>query len=158
MAFGGTVAYLFSWRGVFGAYSVLSVISAVTLFYAGRAIPSKKNPNSQFITPYIRLVSQWHSLKTYFIILLEGFLIVGTFSYLGAYIQQVFHYNLLYIGLIMTGFGLCVLIGGRISGKMAAQLSQRKVLTIGLISAFLSDLLLYFFGSNLGILILSVCL
>lgn len=158
MAFGGTVAYLLSWRGVFAAYSVLAVISAVTLFYAGRAIPSKKNPNSQFIAPYIRLISQWHSLKTYLIILVEGFLIIGTFSYLGTYIKQTYHYNLLYIGLIMTGFGFSVLIGGRISGKLAARLGRRLVLTTGLTSAFLANLLLYFDGSNLEILILSVCL
>lgn len=65
---------------------------------------------------------------------------------------------MLFIGLIMTGFGLSVLVGGRISGKLAARLGRGKVLTLGLTSAFLADLLLYFNGSNLVILILSVCL
>ncbi|MDR3541037.1 MAG: MFS transporter [Desulfosporosinus sp.] len=58
----------------------------------------------------------------------------------------------------MTGFGIAVLIGGRISGKLAARLGRRRVLTMGLTSAFSADLLLYFNGSNLGILIISVCL
>jgi len=158
MAFGGTVAYLFSWRGVFVSYSVLALISAVTLFYAGRAIPSTKNPNSKFVAPYLRLISQWHSLKTYLIILFQGIFIVGTFSYLGAYIKETYNYNLMFIGLIMTGFGLFVLIGGRISGKLAARLGRRMVLTAGLTSAFSADLLLYLNGSNLIILIISVCL
>ncbi|MCL5057123.1 MAG: MFS transporter [Actinobacteria bacterium] len=158
MFIGGTIAYLLSWRGVFAAYAVLAVISAATLFYAGRAIPSRKNPESKFIAPYIRLISQWYSLKTYLIVIVEGIFIIGTFSYLGAYIKETYHYNFLYIGLIMTGFGLTALIGGRLSGKLAARLGRRGVLTMGLTSAFLADLLLYSNGSNLGLLILSVCL
>lgn len=57
MAIGGTIAYFVSWRGVFIIYAGLAVVSTVLLFTAGRKIPSAKNPNSQFLAPYWRLLT-----------------------------------------------------------------------------------------------------
>lgn len=155
MAVGGAIAFFLNWRGVFVTYAIISLIPVVLLIRNYKLIPSKKNPNSQIIKPYIKLISNATSLFTYLIVILEGMFIVGSFSYTGSFIASMYHYNNLYIGLIMTGFGIMSVIGGRASGKITNKIGQRKVLSLGLISAALADIMIYFFGTNLFILILT---
>lgn len=158
MAIGGTTAYFLNWRGVFAIYALLAVVSTVLLFTAGRKIPSHKNPDSKLLAPYARLVGNPISLRTYLVVLLEGILIIGTFSYLGSYISRVYHYNYLYIGLIMTAFGLIAIVGGRLSGRLAAKWGRKTVLTLGLLSATIADILFYTAGGILPALVLGVAL
>lgn len=158
MAVGGTIAFFLNWRGVFVTYALLSLIPAILLIKNYKLLPSEKNPNSQIIKPYIKLISNTKSLFTYIIVILEGIFIVGSFSYTGSYIAKTYQYNNLYIGFIMTGFGIMSVIGGRVSGKIASKIGQRKVLSIGLASASLADMIIYFFGTNVFMLVLGVAL
>lgn len=158
MVVGGTIAFFLNWRGVFAAYAVLALIPAVLMIKNYKILPSEVNPNSQFFMPYARLISNKRSLFTYIIVILEGMFILGSFSYLGAYISAKYHYNFLYIGLILTAFGIMSVIGGRLTGKLALKHGMRKVLTIGLLSATASDLTIYFGGSTLSVLVISVAL
>jgi predicted MFS family arabinose efflux permease len=158
MAIGGTIAFFLNWRGVFITYAILSLIPAVLLIKNYKLLPSEKNPNSQIMKPYIKLISNSKSLFTYIIVIFEGMFIVGSFSYTGSYIAKIYHYNYLFIGLIMTGFGIMSVVGGRMSGKITSKIGARKVLSIGLISAATADILLYFFGTNLFMLIIGITL
>lgn len=79
MAIGGSIAYFYSWRGVFAVYSLLAVVSTVLLFTAGKQIPSARNPHSEILAPYGRLLGRATSLFTYLVVLFEGILIVGSF-------------------------------------------------------------------------------
>lgn len=156
MAIGGSIAYFLSWRGVFGAYSVLAVVSAVLLLTLGARIPSVKNPDSEFLAPYGRLLGRRSSLAIYAAVLAEGILIVGSFSYLGAYIEATYGFNYLTIGLIMTAFGAAAVAAGRASGRLAKRYGQRVVLLSGLTAAALSDLLLVAAGDALPALMIAV--
>jgi len=158
MAIGGTIAFFLNWRGVFITYAILSLIPAVLLIKNYKQLPSEKNPNSSIVKPYINLISNSKSLFTYIIVIFEGMFIVGSFSYTGAYIAKIYHYNYFVIGLIMTGFGIMSVIGGRMSGKITSKIGSRRVLSIGLISASLADILIYFLGFNIFVLIISVTL
>jgi len=158
MAIGGTTAYFLSWRGVFGIYSVLAAVSTTLLFVSGRHYPSAKNPGSSFFGLYGRLLRTPASLRLYLIVLLEGILIIGSFSYLGAYISKTYRYNYFYIGLIMTAFGIAAMIGGRMSGKLGRRLRQKNLVVSGLIIASAANVVLYFLGYQLGFLILGVTL
>jgi predicted MFS family arabinose efflux permease len=158
MAVGGTIAFFLNWRGVFVTYALLSLIPAILLIKNYKLLPSEKNPNSQIIKPYIKLISNTKSLFTYVIVILEGMFIVGSFSYTGSFIAKIYHYNNLYIGFIMTGFGIMSVIGGRMGGKITSKIGQRKVLSLGLISASLADIIIYLFGTNVFVLILAVAL
>jgi predicted MFS family arabinose efflux permease len=93
MAIGGTLAYVISWRGAFVLYAILAILSVILLLTAGKNIPSSKNPRSEFFAPYSKLLTQKESLFTYLIVIFEGFLILGSFSYLGAFISDAYHYN-----------------------------------------------------------------
>jgi len=158
MAIGGTTAYFLSWRGVFGIYSVLAAVSTTLLFVAGRHYPTSRNPGSSFFAPYGRLLKNPASLRVYLVVLLEGILIIGSFSYLGGYISKTYQYSYFYIGLIMTAFGIAAMIGGRMSGKLGRSLPQKNLVVSGLTIAFAANVVLYFLGHRLEFLILAVTL
>ncbi|RJR46430.1 MAG: MFS transporter [Desulfobacteraceae bacterium] len=156
MATGGLISYLFDWRGVFAVYAALSVIPVVALFRHYREIPSVKHENSKFLAPYWQLLRNPDSFFTYVLVLLEGLFIIGSFSYLGAYIAKAYRFNYLVIGLLMTAFGLMTLVGGRLSGKLTSRIGARSLLTMGLAIAALSDAALCCAGDVLWVLLVSV--
>ena len=158
MAIGGTIAYFLNWRGVFISYAFLALIPTILLISNYKKLPSQKNPNSEILKPYFRLLSNSKSLFTYLIVLLEGIFIVGSFSYIGINIAKTNHYNYFRIGMILTTFGIMSVIGGRLSGKLSKRLRQKKVLSAGLLSATIADIIIFYFGSNIYFLILGVAL
>ena len=158
MAIGGTIAYFLNWRGVFGVYAVFALIPTFLLINNYKSLPSEKHPDSKIFAPYIKLLGTSRSLFTYIIVLLEGLFIVGSFSYAGAYISKTYGFNFFYIGLIMTAFGIMTVIGGRLSGKIVQKIGARKLLSIGLASAALADIVIYLFGNTLWLLIIGVAL
>lgn len=158
MAIGGTIAYFINWRGVFVIYAAFSLIPTFLLIKNYNTLPSDKHPNSKIFAPYLKLLGTSRSLFTYIIVLLEGLFIVGSFSYAGAYISNTYGFNYFYIGLIMTAFGIMTVIGGRLSGKIAQKTGARKILSIGLALAALADIVIYFFGGTLWLLIIGVAL
>lgn len=158
MAIGGMMAYFISWRGAFVLYAVLAILSVILLLTAGRRIPSSRNPRSEFFRPYLGLLSNRESLFTYIVVLFEGILIVGSFSFLGAFISSAYHYNFLQIGLVMTAFGIMTVIGGRLTGKIAGKIGQKRILILGLGLAVLAELLLFPTINILGLLVPAVAL
>jgi predicted MFS family arabinose efflux permease len=158
MAIGGAIAYFLNWRGVFGLYAVFSLIPVFLMIKNYKSLPSVKHPGSKVFAPYGKLLGTSKSLFTYIIVLLEGIFIVGSFSYVGAYISKTYGSNFLTIGLIMTGFGIMTVIGGRVSGKVAARIGARRILTFGLICAAAADIILFLLGGILPLLIVGVAL
>ena len=116
MVTGGAIAYFLNWRGVFAIYALLSVIPMVMLIKNYKQLPDTKHADSKFIAPYMKLLADPKSLFTYILVLLEGLFIIGSFSYLGAFIARTHHFNYLAIGIIMTAFGFMTVVGGRLSG------------------------------------------
>lgn len=158
MAIGGTIAYFLNWRGVFGIYSVFALIPTFLLIKNYKVLPSEKHPDSKIFVPYFKLLGTSRSLFTYIIVLLEGIFVVGSFSYAGAYISKTYGFNYFYIGLIMTAFGIMTVIGGKLSGKIALKIGTRKILSVGLALAALADIVIYFFGNILWLLIVGIAL
>ncbi|MGA2974291.1 MAG: MFS transporter [Spirochaetia bacterium] len=156
MAIGGTIAYLASWRGVFAMYAALSVIATTLLLSIGSRIPSQRNPQSKVLAPFAGLLTKRASVFTYLVVLLEGICILGSFSYLGAYIAHDYHFDNLVIGLTMTAFGIMAVLGGRVSGPLAARFGRRSVLTVGLILACIADAVVFLAGGALPALIAGI--
>ncbi|MDA8336348.1 MAG: MFS transporter [Peptococcaceae bacterium] len=140
-AIGGSIAFFLSWRGVFAIYSLLAVFSTILLVTAGRRITCSTNLNSSFFGPYGKLLASSVARRTYLTVLLEGILIVGTFSFLGAYMSRTYHLNYLYIGLTLTVFGLATVVVGRTVGRLAALWRRKRVLALGLICATVAEAL-----------------
>jgi predicted MFS family arabinose efflux permease len=158
MAVGGSIAYFVSWRGVFFVYAGLSVISTSLLYFVGRQAPSKKNPNSQYFRPYIDLIRNRRSLMVYLVVLVEGILIIGSFSYLGAYTEYLFKFNYFAIGLTLTAFGGGAVITGRLIGKIVPRIGRLNTLSLGLISAMIADGIFFTAKAHPAVLTIGVAL
>jgi predicted MFS family arabinose efflux permease len=158
MALGGSIAYFVNWRGVFITYAILSVISTTLLFIVGRKVSSKRNPHSQFVKPFIELLRNGRSLAVYLVVLVEGILIVGSFSYLGVYTDFLFHYNYFTIGLILTAFGIGAVITGRLVGKLVPRLGRLNILSLGLLFATAADAVFFSVSTQPVLLVVGVAL
>jgi predicted MFS family arabinose efflux permease len=156
MITGGAIAYFLNWRGVFAVYAMFSLIPMILIIKNYKNLPDTKHADSRFIAPYVKLLRNSDSLFTYLLVLLEGMFIIGSFSYLGAYIAKTYHFNYLLIGVIMTAFGLMTVVGGRLSGKLSQRINPRKILTFGLLLAVSAEGLIYFFGQNIWGLVIGV--
>jgi len=156
MAIGGSISYFLNWRGVFALYAVMAVITTTLLMTIGRQIPSSANPDAKFFAPYKQIFSKLSNVILYIAIILEGVLIIGSFSYLGGFLDYTFHFNYLMIGFVMTLFGLFAVVGGRLSGKLAMKVGRHKVLVSGVFLAALADIILYSLGVNIAFSMIAI--
>ncbi|MBC3887901.1 MFS transporter [Acetobacterium paludosum] len=156
MAIGGSIAYFLNWRGVFVVYAGLAVLSSILLFTIGKNIPSTKNKESKVLTPYLNILKNPSSAIIYALVIFEGLFLIGSFSYLGGFIKQIFAINNFEIGMVMTAFGIMALIAGRNSGKIAAKIGRKKTVVIGLSLAFTANMLLITAGSMLPVVVIAV--
>jgi predicted MFS family arabinose efflux permease len=155
---GGTIAYFFSWRGVFGIYALLAVIPTILLFTVSKGVHAVKNNDSKLFAPMGGLLKNGKSRSIYIIVILEGLLIMGAFSFLGGFIKNQYNFNNLIIGLIMSVFGVMAIIGSRFAAKLSAKIGYKKTVIIGLTSATLASII-FVFGSNLlPVLIIGIAL
>ncbi|ODA42061.1 MFS transporter [Desulfosporosinus sp. BG] len=156
MAIGGSIAFFFNWRGVFMIYAILSVVATILLLTVGRNIPSSKNKEGKVFAPYLNLLSNPSSLKIYLLVLFEGFFLLGSFSFLSGYIQNIYDFNNFLIGLIMSIFGVMSIIGGRISGKISAKVGRKKTILLGLTFVLLAMIIIITLGNILETLIFGI--
>jgi predicted MFS family arabinose efflux permease len=153
MAIGGSIAYFLNWHGVFMIYAILSVVVTALLLTIGRSIPSTKNENSKVFAPYVNLLRNPLSLKIYLLVFFEGFFLLGSFSFLSGFIQNIYNFNNFLIGLIMSTFGVMSIFGGRISGKISAKVGRKKTILLGLTFALLAMIIIVTLGNVLEALI-----
>jgi predicted MFS family arabinose efflux permease len=160
MTIGGTIAALSSWRGVFLVYAAVAAVIVAALHASTRTVRGqlKGDPHSEFLRPYGRLLAHGPSLRTYLLVLVEGALILGSFSYAGAYAAKVLGLETLGIGLLMAVFGVGVIGGSRFSGRLAVRFGRPLLVAIGLGSAAAADLLLATIGSNLAVFAVAILL
>lgn len=156
MAIGGSIAYFLNWRGVFGVYAGLAIVSSLLLFTIGRKIPSTKNKESRSFMPYLNILKTPSSLMIYALVFFEGVFLLGSFSFLGGFIKKAFDLNNFAIGMVMTAFGIMALLAGRKSGMIAAKIGRKKTAVIGLSLAFMADLLLVTMGGFLSVVVIAV--
>lgn len=153
MAIGGAIAFFLSWRGVFAAYALLSAIVTTLLIVRSRGLVQKGNPKSEVVAPYRALLTQGRSVRTYLVVIVEGVLIFGSFSFLGAFLSHQFKLDNLAIGLAMTAFGIAAVVAGQRSGLVAARLGRRTTLLAGLLLAALGNGLVFALGTQLAVVI-----
>lgn len=153
---GGSIAYFLNWRGVFASYAVLAVLATILLFTVGKNVPVTKNNDSKFFAPLMDLLKNPVSRSLYFIVFFEGIFIMGTFSFLGEFIKNQYDFNNLFIGLIMSAFGIMAVMGGRIAGKISARIGRKKTILTGFAGTMLANMIYVIWGNILPILIFGI--
>ncbi|MCE5190613.1 MAG: MFS transporter [Actinomycetia bacterium] len=152
MGIGGAIAYFLDWRGVFIVYGVVAAVITAVLW---RALPAAtggretRDPHAPVLKPYLQLLRSGSSVRTYLMVLLEGALLIGSFSYLGALLVDRFGLSFLLVGAIMTAFGIGAVLGGRVSNRVAERIGRPATTAAGLATAAAADLIVFAGGASL---------
>jgi len=139
-AFGGILGDWIGWRGVFIALS--GVYAVVIVLLRLRLRPTAPPAASRPLTPSIlfgnveelaRRASVRLVVGTVF---LEGFLFYGTFTYVGAFLRNVYRLDYTTIGVLLGGFGLGALAYTLLARVIVSRLGQsRMALASGIVLA-----------------------
>jgi predicted MFS family arabinose efflux permease len=141
MGIGGAIAFFLDWRAVFVLYGVFAAIVTVVLWRSLRQVAREetRDPHAPVLRPYIELLRNGASLRTYLVILLEGVFLLGSFSYLGTVLAARFNLSFLAIGAVMTAFGVAAVLAGRTSAGIAARLGRPRTVAAGLLTAAVAN-------------------
>ena len=133
-AVGGLLGALVSWRAVFALYGVVSVLVAAILFRLRAARPA--TPGVASGQAYGTVFRLRRARLLYLLVGLEGAVVLGAFTYLGAYLEDRFGLGYLPIGLVLACYGVGTLVASRLFTRFGSRLPEAdRVLTGGLLLA-----------------------
>lgn len=136
---GGVLATCLSWRVAFLIFSIIAII--VVLFL--RKIPlTHSEPSAVPVRNELIFIFKNPKSWLFSLSFLIGFLLIGVYSYLGAFLHQMVGLDYLQIGFIIMFFGFSGLIGGTQAGYLKERFGQRRMVTGGAAIAAVSVLLL----------------
>lgn len=131
---GGALAYLGSWRLVYLVYGLAGLIIALIML---KTLEKQSGTTAEFSLKlaYREAFANPDLLKTVSIIFLMGASVFGSFTYAGKFVENRTGYNILWVGVILTGFGIATVLGGRRAGVCRQKLGNKLLLVGGLLSS-----------------------
>ncbi|OCG00789.1 MFS transporter [Gilliamella sp. wkB112] len=139
-AIGGWLIEISTWRNIFLIFSILSLLSFMTLF----SLPTspKNMAKSNFIPTTVLLLKNKALLTVYFLAFCNGFIVLGSYSFIGSYFFKSLAIDYKYVGLGLMLFGLACFFTGFINRIFLKNIASKNVVFLGL-SCSLISLLLY---------------
>lgn len=133
-AIGGALAHFGSWRIVYFVYGVAELILAVTML---KVLPKSQGVMGKldFTSVYKQAFANKKLVKVVSIIMLVGFSVFGSFTYSGKLVESRTGYNVFYVGLILTLFGVATVVGGRMAPILRAKLKNRFLFLAGILGS-----------------------
>jgi predicted MFS family arabinose efflux permease len=120
---GGAVAYLVSWRLMLVGYALLALVP-VGLMWRLPARSQAEGDASTSVTRFRDLLRDGRARRVYVAVFLEGFLLWGGVTYLGAFAATRHGLNQLAIGLLLALFGVATMCGGLLMGRVRRRLTE----------------------------------
>lgn len=142
---GGTITNYLGWQVMFG---IFAAVSLCTVFLLNKLPESEISTNKQpfrfhdFFSEVKKVVSTPKGKIIFPMAFAAGFLLVGLYSYLGAFLHEFTGLNYLQIGLIIMFYGFACLIAGSAVGRLEKIMEQKKIIIIGGFMALSSALIL----------------
>ena len=131
-AIGGLIAYIGSWRHVYLAYGIAELLVAFIMLKV--LTPSPGTIETLHLGRiYREALSQKKLRRSVGIIFLVGFTVLGSFVFAGQLVQERTGFNILFVGLLLTVFGLGTLFGARMAPKLREKLGKRLLLFAGIL-------------------------
>ncbi|KXS49068.1 MAG: major facilitator superfamily transporter [Halanaerobium sp. T82-1] len=129
---GGALAYFGSWRLVYLAYGLAEFVIALVMI---KKLEDSKSTidNLNFKKVYGQALSNVDMLLVIGIIFVIGYTVFGSFTYSGDYIQQITGYNIFYVGIILSFFGLGTVIGGKNAAKLRNKFHDKFLISAGIL-------------------------
>jgi len=129
-AIGGTLAQIGSWRMVYLFYGIAELSIAVVMLKT-----LKKQPGTARVLDlkgaYGEALANADLLKTVATIFLVGLSVFGSFAFAGKLVEIRTGYDILFVGLSLSCFGLATVLGGRIVGVLRQTMGSSLFLIAG---------------------------
>jgi len=127
-AAGGFLGSLVSWRAVFALYGVGSLVISALLF----RLPASRPAAPEAARPrYGDLLRLRPARRLYALVALEGTVVLGAFTYLGAFLEARFGLGYLAIGVVLACYGVGTLVASRLFARFGARLPESSRLLAG---------------------------
>ncbi|QEN08299.1 MFS transporter [Oceanispirochaeta crateris] len=160
---GGAMAFLGSWRLVYLIYGIGELILAIFMLKLLERDKAKTDKLNLF-SSYRIAFTNFRFMRLVSLLFLVGFTILGSFTYAGILLSESTNLNSLFIGLILSIFGIGTVVGGRVASGLRKQLGHGFLVyatLLGSLSFFLlaseaglSVQILGFFGFGLSFIFL----
>lgn len=131
-AIGGLIAYIGSWRHVYLAYGIAELLVAFIMLKVLTPSPGTIE-TLHLVRIYREALSQKKLRRSVGIIFLVGFTVLGSFVFAGQLVQERTGFNILFVGLLLTVFGLGTLFGARMAPKLREKMGKRLLLFAGIL-------------------------
>ncbi len=148
-AIGGIIAHFGSWRAVYFIYGFLELIGAFVMVKHLEKTPGVID-RLDIRGGYKKAFNNKALVRVIGTIFLVGFCVFGTFTYSGQFVNDHTGYNTLFVGLILTIFGIGTVIGGRLAPDLRLKYNEKfvpsaailGVVSLGLLSLSKTPLLI----------------
>lgn len=126
---GGVFAKYISWRVAF----VLFAIAAVFMVFFLRKLPKDMShkTNSNFFSEVKSVILTPKGIMIFPLAFFAGFLLLGLYSYLGAFLHETIGLDYLQVGIVIMFFGFACLVAGSQVGKLVRKIGQQRTIIVG---------------------------
>jgi predicted MFS family arabinose efflux permease len=137
---GGIFANYISWRVAFIFFAIISIVVVFVL----QKIPKdfKASGSCGFLPEVKKVVTSQKGRVIFPLALITGFLLLGLYSYLGAFLHEVIGLSYLQVGTVIMFYGFACLIAGSQVGKLGKRFGNQKTIIFGGLLALTSALTL----------------
>lgn len=156
VGFGGAFARYLSWRSAFIVFAIIAGSVGLLLV---RKLPNDQTKEPAVAVPMNFIAAVWQALVSstgrviFPAALITGFLLLGLYSYLGAFLHDVTGLDYFQVGIVVMCYGFACLLAGRLVGHIQRRLQVKPVVLIGFsFACFTSALLLFAHSWQAGLL------
>ena len=125
---GGTVAHFVSWRFMLVGYGLLALIP-IGLMWRIKIPPPAKGADTS--AGFGEILRDRRGQFVYIAVFLEGFFVWGGMTYLGAFATRQYGFDQLIVGLLVALFGIGMMTGGLLMGRIRRRLSENMLAAVG---------------------------
>jgi YNFM family putative membrane transporter len=125
---GGTIAHFISWRFMLVGYGLLALIP-IGLMWRIKIPPPAGGPDAS--AGFMEILSGRKAQFVYIAVFLEGFLLWGGLTYLGAFASRRYGFDQFIVGLLIALFGIGIMVGGFLMGRIRGRLSENGLAALG---------------------------
>lgn len=127
-AIGGTIAHFISWRFMLLGYGALALIPIALLWRIAPAAPTEAPDAS---TGFGRILRDRRAQFVYAAVFIEGALVWGGMTYLGSFAFRRYGLDQFSIGLLIALYGIGMMAGGFLLGRIRRFLSENHLAALG---------------------------
>lgn len=125
---GGTVAHFISWRFMLVGYGLLALIP-IGLMWRIKLPPPAGGADAS--AGFGEILRDRRAQFVYIAVFLEGFLLWGGLTYLGAFATRQYGFDQFVVGLLVALFGIGIMVGGFLMDRIRRRFSENGLAALG---------------------------